>query len=87
MTIKRNLVLLAIVVILLTNFLVLTDAQKVTGSIGNSRMVLKMEVGETLSRSILVKNVNDFPVKIDITVTGDLVNKVGKVDKTTWKNS
>ena len=33
----------------------------ITGSIGNARMVLRVNVGDTIEKYILVKNVNDIP--------------------------
>jgi len=47
-----------------------------TGSIGNSRMVLYPEVGEVIEKSILVKNVNDEPVTIDISASGELAGNI-----------
>lgn len=47
-------------------------ASAITGSIGNSRMVLRLAPGETIDRYILVKNVNDVPVTINMVATGDL---------------
>jgi hypothetical protein len=47
-----------------------------TASIGNSRMVLRVDVGDTVEKYILVKNVNDVAVTIDFEPHGDLGEKV-----------
>lgn len=57
-------------------FLFLSSASAITASIGNSKMVLRANVGETIERSILVKNVNDERVMISIFASGDLAKNV-----------
>ncbi|MDO8509084.1 MAG: hypothetical protein Q7S27_05370 [Nanoarchaeota archaeon] len=47
-----------------------------SASIGNSRMVLRVGVEEEIQKSILVRNVNDVPVLINITVLGDLAENI-----------
>ena len=47
-----------------------------TASIGNSRMVLRLDQNEEIERSILVKNVNDVPVTINAFATGDLAKYI-----------
>ena len=47
-----------------------------TASIGNSRMVIRIAPGETIKKSILVKNVNDVPVNISLSVWGDLIDNI-----------
>jgi hypothetical protein len=44
----------------------------ITGSIGNARMVLRLEQGDTIEKYVLIKNVNDVPIDIMISVSGDL---------------
>jgi hypothetical protein len=39
-------------------------------------MVLRMDVGETIEKYVLIKNVNDVPVNVEITPTGDLAEYV-----------
>ncbi|MAG61470.1 hypothetical protein CMI43_01465 [Candidatus Pacearchaeota archaeon] len=48
----------------------------ITGSIGNARMILRPEIGDSIERSILVKNINDIAVDIELSVTGDLVEDI-----------
>lgn len=62
------------VVFLLVVLISSTIASALTASIGNARMVLRAEVGQTLEKSVLVKNVNDVAVKISMFVSGDLQN-------------
>jgi len=47
-----------------------------TARIGNSRMILKAGVGETVERYILVLNVNEVDVTIQLSTTGDLADNV-----------
>ena len=47
-------------------------ASAITASIGNSRMVLYSNPGESVEKYILVKNVNDVDVTIELIPTGDL---------------
>ena len=67
---KKNIAFIGvfILVVLLSSFLV----SAVTGKIGNGRMVLNMEVGDTIERYVNVINDNNEPVNITIFVTGDL---------------
>lgn len=44
----------------------------ITGSIGNARMILRVDQGDTIERYILVKNVNDESLNIEVTGSGDL---------------
>lgn len=46
----------------------------ITASIGNARMVLRTNVGDTIERSVLVKNVNNVTVKISSFASGDLAS-------------
>lgn len=48
----------------------------ITGSIGNARMVLRVETGETIERSILVKNTNTEAIDIEVFPSGDLEENV-----------
>ncbi len=89
MAIKRNFILTFMVVIILVSLLVGVFAQnnnnstKFTGSIGNSRMVLKLGLDESARKSILVKNVNNIPVTINLTISGDLNDSI-KLDESSF---
>lgn len=74
---KRALLLafsLMIVIIFIDNVLA------ITGSIGNARMILRLETGEEIEKYVLVKNVNDVPLNIELTVSGDLKDYVNLKD-------
>lgn len=49
-----------------------SNVYAITGSIGNARMVLRPELGDKIEKSILVRNINDVPVDIELSVFGDL---------------
>jgi hypothetical protein len=59
----------------------LVSVQAITGSIGNARMILRLDTGEQVEKYVLVKNVNDVPLDIEITVSGDLENSTEIKDK------
>ncbi len=61
-------------------FLQVTLITAITGSIGNARMILRGEVGDEIQKSILVKNVNDIPLKIETFPSGDLKNSIEILD-------
>ncbi len=66
---KREVVLIFSLIML---SLLIGEALAITGSIGNSRMILRLETGEQIEKYVLVRNVNDVPVDISISVSGDL---------------
>jgi len=68
----RKYLILAIILLILNSFL----ASAITASIGNSRMILRPAFGETLERSILVKNVNNVKVDIELSASGDLADSI-----------
>lgn len=78
---KRSVVLLVMVVLLCASF-----ASAITGSIGNARMILreidgrKIEVGDVVERTVLVKNVNNVSVDIGLFASGDLAEDTTIVD-------
>ncbi len=61
--------------------LMLTNVLAITGSIGNARMIIQATTGEEIEKYILVKNVNDVPVSINISVSGELADNVDLKDK------
>jgi hypothetical protein len=64
---------LLIVIVLL---LMTPVSAKITGSIGNARMVLHIPTGESLDKCILVKNVNDVDVQIQLIPAGELADSI-----------
>ncbi|MBU0977855.1 MAG: hypothetical protein KKD18_05545 [Nanoarchaeota archaeon] len=55
---------------------IVSQASAITGQMGNSRMVLRLNVGEEARRYLLIENVNDVPITIELLSTGDLADSV-----------
>lgn len=47
-----------------------------TGSIGNARMILRVEAGDVIEKCVLVKNVNDQEVQIEVSASGELAQDI-----------
>ena len=56
-----------IFVILLTS-----SIYALTATLGNSRMILRMNVSDSMDKYLLIKNTNPVSVKIEISASGDL---------------
>jgi hypothetical protein len=69
---KKTIFILAFIILLIA----LPMASAVKAKIGNSRMVLRPEVGETLEKYIRVLNDNDEKVTIELSASGDLADNV-----------
>ncbi len=67
---------------LLTITLIIGQTLAITGSIGNSRMILRLQTGEEIEKYVLVRNVNEEPVDISLSVTGDLEKYVELQEET-----
>jgi hypothetical protein len=52
----------------------------ITGNIGNGRMILRPDIGDTVKRSINVINSNEVTVDIKMTATGDLADDIKIID-------
>jgi hypothetical protein len=65
-----------LVFILFFVFGFIANVSAITASLGNSRMVLRAGVGETIEKSLLVRNSNDVSVNIQLTIDGDLAENV-----------
>ena len=61
-------------------FLMISSVFAITGAIGNGRMVLRAETGDTIERYVLVKNTNDVPLDITVSVSGDLADDTEIID-------
>lgn len=81
---KKVLLSIIIITLLLVN---LSTILAITASLGNARMILRLDVGQSVEKYVLVKNVNDVPVIINITVSGDLKDYVTLKDKSFALNS
>lgn len=71
--VKKTLLLPLYLILIL--FLV-SYTSAITGSIGNARMVLRVNTGDKVEKYILVKNVNDVPVDIELIKSGDLADYI-----------
>jgi len=58
----------ALFLVLLLSFV--SSVYAITGSIGNARMILRVDQGDRIERSILVKNVNDVSLNIELSAGG-----------------
>lgn len=67
--------------ILLLIVIFVSNVYAITGSIGNARMVLRLELGDKIEKSILVKNINDIPVNVELIAIGDLEDFITIKDK------
>ena len=82
MGIKSKLNLTVILLIILLSLI--SSIYAITGSIGNARMILRLNGGEEIEKYVLVKNVNNITVDIEIIVDGDLKDYIDiKEDKFT----
>ncbi|MDD5191952.1 MAG: hypothetical protein PHH54_04990 [Candidatus Nanoarchaeia archaeon] len=62
---------------LLMTLMLIGSVLAITASIGNARMILDdAKTGDTIERSIAVKNTNDVAVKIKLFATGDLAEDI-----------
>lgn len=64
--------ILSLFVLGLLILIMIGNVLAITAAIGNARMILRPEIGETLEKSILVKNTNNVTVDILLTASGDL---------------
>ncbi len=80
---KKGLFLIAFAFVILANSVFVSA---ITGSMGNARVVLYPEVNgwtnTIIERSILVKNVNDVPINITLTLDENATKFIELVDQT-----
>ncbi len=72
---KKRTSVLCLVVFLLVLFSI-ADVSALTGRLGNSRMILRLNPGETAERYLTVENVNDVSIKINLSSSGDLADNL-----------
>lgn len=70
---KRNITFL---VLTLLAFSLISNASAITGRLGNSRMILNLDEGETAERYVLVQNHNDVALTIELAASGDLADSI-----------
>ncbi|MDD5193862.1 MAG: hypothetical protein PHF67_04745 [Candidatus Nanoarchaeia archaeon] len=71
---KNNLFLVIIFILIITLNVFYVSA--ITGSLGNARMILRANEGDTIEKYILVKNVNEEEIKIGLRASGDLAEYI-----------
>ncbi|MBS3093066.1 hypothetical protein J4456_00620 [Candidatus Pacearchaeota archaeon] len=64
------------IIIVLLLLISSVHSEKITGSIGNARMILKATQGDVINKCVLVKNVNDIDLEIMVSASGDLADYV-----------
>ena len=69
-------------IILLLSLIITSNASAITGKIGNGKMIITADVGESVSRTIRVRNDNDVAVNITIFASGDSEKDITIIDKT-----
>jgi len=72
-TIKKS---VGVFLVLLLFIFSISSVVAITGSIGNARMILRADTGDTLEKYILVKNVNEVALDIELSATGDLAEYI-----------
>ena len=56
----KKVISVILIVIFLISMISIVSVSALTGAIGNARMILRPDIGDTVHRSILVKNVNEL---------------------------
>lgn len=70
---KKIVVVLGVILLFL---LTIVNVSAITGKIGNGKMVISSDVGETVSRTIRVINDNNVAINITIIPSGDLEDDI-----------
>ncbi|MBR9705264.1 hypothetical protein GOV12_07665 [Candidatus Pacearchaeota archaeon] len=76
----KSLFIFVMSVLLITAYVV--SVSSLDASIGNGKMILREDVGTTIDKSIRVINTNDFPVKIEMSISGELTDNIELIDET-----
>ena len=76
---KKGLIVLGVISLLF--LMTIANASAITGKIGNGKMLISSDVGETISRTIRVINDNDVAVNITLFASGDLEEDITIIDK------
>lgn len=82
--VNKNLVLVILAITLVSFLSYNVLAKEITAKIGNGRMILRLETGESIEKYIRVINSNDIKVTVDLDVTGELKDRV-KLDEETFE--
>jgi len=73
-------IFLLISAIFLVLLVMVSCVSAIQGRIGNARIVVREDIGETVERYIRVENGNDFSVNITLTAFGDLEENINIID-------
>ena len=71
---KRQLFTTILAILILMS--VVAQVSAITGRLGNSRMLLRLDVGEEVRRNLVIENVNDIPLTIEMVASGDLASNI-----------
>ncbi len=71
---KRQLFTTILAILILMS--VVAQVSAITGRLGNSRMILRLDVGEEVRRNLVIENVNDIPLTIELVASGDLAGNI-----------
>ena len=73
---KNKSFLVGLVFIFILIISLIGSVSAITGSLGNSRMILRANAGDTIEKYVLVKNVNEEEIKIGLRASGDLAEYI-----------
>ena len=79
LSLNKRLIFILFSIVLIILF-ISTIFAALTASIGNARMILRANVGETIQKTILVKNINSETINIEIGASGDLEKDIKILD-------
>jgi len=77
---KRKSIITIFIVFILSVIILSSFVSAIIGSIGNARMIIRLDVGDTIEKYVLVKNVNDVNIDVELTTSGDLGQDINIVD-------
>jgi hypothetical protein len=72
----KSVKIIGLFILLMMMFSFVGSVYAITGSIGNARMILRMDEGDEIEKYILVKNVNDVSIDVELFVSGDLEDSI-----------
>ncbi len=73
---KSGLRIFSILVLVVMMLSFVASVSAITGSIGNARMILRVDEGDSIEKYILVKNINDVSVDVELFASGDLEDHI-----------
>lgn len=73
--------LIICLIVLLSFVFLIPYINAITGSIGNARILINADVGDSIEKYILVRNINNVEVNIQLSASGDLSEDIDILDK------